>query len=117
VVQKESAHIFPETPFKFLSLKDCKGSIIQSASRILEGFVITVRKQNLTTRIPQIIVDPSDPGDSPKPFEFSIEFKATTNVRAIKGLVVKSILHHIKLKVDAKKITGKCHDQADHGGR
>jgi hypothetical protein len=34
-----------------------------------------------------------------------MEFKSTTNVRAIKGHVVKNIHHHSKLKVDAKKVT------------
>jgi hypothetical protein len=56
-----------------------------------------------TLRVPQILVDPSDPSDPPKPLELCMEFKSTTNVRAIKGLVIKNILHHLKIKVDAKK--------------
>jgi hypothetical protein len=74
-------------------------------SRVLEGSIITIRKQNLTIRVPQILVDPSVPTESSKPLEFSIEFTTKTNVRAIKGQVVKNILDHLKIKVDAKKIT------------
>jgi hypothetical protein len=37
--------------------------------------------------------------------EFAIEFTATTNVRAIKGHVIKHVFHHHKLKTEAKKIT------------
>jgi hypothetical protein len=59
----------------------------------------------LTIRVPQIVVDPSDPAHSPKPLELSIQFTANTNVRAIKGHVIQNILHHLKVKPDAKKVT------------
>jgi uncharacterized ubiquitin-like protein YukD len=103
-VEKESNRIWPDTPFQFISLKDNKGHTIQSASTILEGSIITVRKQNLTIRISQILVDPMNPAESPKPLEFEIEFTSKTNVRAIKGHTIKKILDHLKIKVDAKKI-------------
>jgi hypothetical protein len=104
-VKNETTHVWPQIPFQFVSLNDNAGSTIQPASVVLEGFIITVRKQNLIIRVPQILIDPSDAADPPKPLEFSIEYKATTNVRAIKGHIIKNILHHLKLKVDATKIT------------
>jgi hypothetical protein len=36
-VQKESTRIWPDMPFQFVTLRDNEGSIIQTASRILEG--------------------------------------------------------------------------------
>jgi hypothetical protein len=44
-MKKESTRIWPDTPFQMISLKDDNGSTIQSASRIIEGSIITIRRQ------------------------------------------------------------------------
>jgi hypothetical protein len=104
-VKNETTRIWPHLPFQFVSLKDNEGSIVQPSSMVLEGSIITVRKHNLTIRVLQILIDSSDAAGPPKPLEFAVEFTATTNVRAIKGHIIKHIFHHLKVKKDAKKIT------------
>jgi hypothetical protein len=58
----------------------------------------------MTIRVPQIHIDASDLTDPPMPLQFTIEFKNTTNVRAIKGLVISKLPPVLKKKVNAKKV-------------
>jgi hypothetical protein len=105
IVYAECKHIWPDMPTSLVNIKDSKGERIHHGSRVLEGSTIQVVKLELIIRVPQLLIDSSDPADPPMPLQFNIEFKNTTNVRAIKGLVISKLPPDLKKKVNAKKVT------------